>query len=112
MANVTMYIGLNAGILGDLSDEEAIKTTGAVLEAYGIDAMTISPAYGIWRSYREQTLRVELIGVNANAAKEAARAIARTLYQECILVVIDGHENLYVSGHRTHHARRVAKATA
>ena len=110
MANVTMYIGLNAGILGDLDENAAIRTAGAILEACGIEAMTVSLAFGVWRTYREQTIRIETIDVDASAAKMAARYIARALYQECILCVIDGRENTYISGHRTRHARRVAKA--
>ena len=34
MANVTMYIGLNAGILGDLDEETAIRCTGDGWKAY------------------------------------------------------------------------------
>lgn len=89
MSNVTAYIGKDYGT-GQWTSDEVMRAAWEELAARGIDSATFAEARGVWRGEWEDSVSVALLGVDAEAAREALQATCERLLQWSIVYTVDG----------------------
>lgn len=98
--NVAMTIGHN---VKDTPTHDTQSVCEYVSQYLGIDAYTAIPCYGMWRGDAEKSTRIEICGLDRDAA-EAIRAdipaLAQALAQESIMFAIGSAEIAFVQALR------------
>ena len=89
MENVTAYIGRDYGA-GEWSANDVYRVAAKALEAVGIDGMTFCECIGVWQGQPENSVRLDLLAVDASEARRALKWICRALKQWAIVYTVDG----------------------
>lgn len=87
--NITAFIGRDYGF-GEHTTSHVMNTTLNALMSYGINGATFSEAVGIWQGESENSVRVELLGVDEHAAHMALKAACCALMQWEIVYTVNG----------------------
>lgn len=67
MNNVTAYIGRDFG-RGEWSSKDVVMATLDAMQDHGIEGATFTEAVGFWNGEAENSIRVEMLGVDVEAA--------------------------------------------
>ncbi len=89
MNNVTAYIGRDYGN-GEHTFDHVCNVIAHALAGVGIESMTVSEAVGVWHGETENSVRLELLAVDAGEARRALKWICRALKQWAIVYTVDG----------------------
>ena len=89
MNNVTAYIGRNYGA-DEWTTGDVVRVACKALMGVGIDGATFAECYGVWQGQPENSMRLDLLNVNASEARRALKWICRALKQWAIVYTIDG----------------------
>lgn len=87
--NVTAYIGRDYGI-GEWPTDTVVRETCHALSVCGIDGATFTECVGMWRGECENSIRVDLLNVDEQAAVDALNRITIELAQWAIAYTVNG----------------------
>lgn len=89
MNNVTAYIGRDYGT-NEWKTADVVRVACQALAAVGIDGATFAECYGVWQGERENSVRLDLLAVDADKARKALKWTCRALKQWAIVYTVDG----------------------
>lgn len=95
MNNVTAYIGRDFG-RGEWSSKDVVMATLDAMQDHGIEGATFTEAVGFWNGEAENSIRVEMLGVDVEAARAMLCDVCESLMQWAIAYTIDGQGHYMV----------------